>query len=78
MVKGFKFEMVELEMLKFFLNQAKFLESVALVPPSNCRSKGFSQDEYQIADQLFCSWKASPNTTIRLFQSIWKIKNWNF
>ncbi|XP_057497483.1 putative FBD-associated F-box protein At1g61330 [Actinidia eriantha] len=28
MVKGFKFEMVELEMLKFFLNKAKFLESV--------------------------------------------------
>ncbi|XP_057498329.1 putative FBD-associated F-box protein At1g61330 [Actinidia eriantha] len=75
MVNGFKFRTFELEMLKFFLKQAKFLESVALVPSSsNCYSKGF----YQIADQLFCLWKASPNTTIRIFKSICKIKNWNF
>ncbi|PSS24691.1 FBD-associated F-box protein [Actinidia chinensis var. chinensis] len=73
MVNGFKFTKFELEILKFFLKQAKFLESVALVP-SSCYSKEF----YQIADQLFCLWKASPNTTIRIFKSIWKIKNWNF
>ncbi|GFY91798.1 hypothetical protein Acr_08g0001940 [Actinidia rufa] len=73
MVNGFKFRTFELQMLKFFLKQAKFLESVALVP-SGCYSKEF----YQITDQLFCLWKASPNTTIRIFKSIWKIKNWNF
>ncbi|XP_057512847.1 putative FBD-associated F-box protein At1g61330 [Actinidia eriantha] len=61
LVKGFKFEIVELEMLRFFLKKAKFLESVALVPSKNCRSKGFSQANYQITDQLFRAWRASPN-----------------
>ncbi|KAI8525358.1 hypothetical protein RHMOL_Rhmol13G0224400 [Rhododendron molle] len=31
-VNGFKFEKLELEMLKFFLNKAGVLDSVALVP----------------------------------------------
>ena len=78
LVKGFKFETVELEMLGFFLKKAKFLESVALVPSKNCRSKGFSQAKYQITDQLFRAWRASPNAKVRIFKSIQMTKSWTF
>jgi hypothetical protein len=62
-VEGFKFEMRELQLVKFFLGKAVFLEALVLVTPSNGRTK-FNTPDALIYDQFLCSWRASPKASI--------------
>ncbi|XP_058198524.1 putative FBD-associated F-box protein At1g61330 [Rhododendron vialii] len=77
-VSGFKFEKLELEMLKFFLNKSGVLDSVELVPAKNWRLGVFTREEHDMYNQLFDSWKVSPNAKISILKSIELINVWSF
>ena len=64
-VKGFKFQRLEIEMVKFFLEKARFLETLALVSSKKRYPKFFSQDVN--VDELFLSWGKSPKVKIEMF-----------
>lgn len=77
LVNGFKFEKLELEMLKCILNNAGVLESVTLVPAKKWLSANFSGEQHTY-DQLFESWKVSPSAKIHILKSIKLVKFWSF
>uniref|UniRef100_A0A5B7BFQ6 Uncharacterized protein n=1 Tax=Davidia involucrata TaxID=16924 RepID=A0A5B7BFQ6_DAVIN len=64
-VKGFKFQKLELEMVKFFLNKAMLLESLALVTSRNNHPNSQNASIY---DRIFLSWRASPNAKIDIYE----------
>lgn len=66
-VKGFKFEKHELEMVRYFLGKALFLETFVLVFPRNGRVNIYPSD-VPIYNSLFLSWKVSPFANIFIYE----------
>lgn len=60
---GFKFEIRELQMVKFLLGKAVFLEALVLVTPKNGRTRINAADA-RIYKELIRTWRASPRANI--------------
>lgn len=63
---GFEFQKHELELVKYLLQKAKFLDTLVLVAPKNSPLNDCNAD-VQRRDQLFSSLKASVNAQIKMF-----------
>lgn len=66
-VKGFKFQALEPEMIKFILEKAGFLEKLALVLARKNQPRVLSQAAQNFYGQIL-SWRASPNAKVEMFE----------
>ncbi|KAL4628819.1 hypothetical protein ACB092_05G265800 [Castanea dentata] len=65
-VKGFKFQKHELELVRFLLGKAVFLETLVLVTPRTGRIRIYEPADAINYKRLIFSWRASPKTNIVL------------
>lgn len=69
-IKGFKFQEYEIELVKFLLQKAIFLENLVLVTPkNNSRAKfNYGSDVLVYYDKTFNSWRTSLNAQIKIYE----------